>query len=79
MDCISRGSSFHEILQARILEWIAIPFSRESSWPKEPGSPALPADSVPSEPPDETVFNYYSAFFSDLEALDKLYGYRWSL
>ena len=35
MDCISRGSSFHEILQARILEWIAIPFSRESSWPKD--------------------------------------------
>ena len=25
------GSSVHEILQARILEWIAIPFSRESS------------------------------------------------
>jgi hypothetical protein len=42
----------------------------------EPESPALLADSVPSKPPDETVFNYYSAFFSDLEALDKLYVYR---
>ena len=25
----------HEILQARILEWIAYPFSRESSQPKD--------------------------------------------
>ena len=25
------GSSVHGILQARILEWVAIPFSRESS------------------------------------------------
>ena len=25
---------FHGILQARILEWVAIPFSRESSWPR---------------------------------------------
>ena len=26
------NSSFHEILQARILEWVAIPFSRVSFW-----------------------------------------------
>ena len=31
MDCIPPGSSVHGILQARILEWVAIPFSRESS------------------------------------------------
>ena len=29
------GSSVHGILQARILEWVAIPFSRGSSWPKD--------------------------------------------
>ena len=29
------GSSVHRILQARILEWVAIPFSRGSSWPKD--------------------------------------------
>ena len=29
------GSSVHGILQARILEWIAIPFSRESSQPRD--------------------------------------------
>ena len=33
MDCSPPGSSVHGILQARILEWIAIPFSRGSSWP----------------------------------------------
>ena len=32
MDCSPPGSSVHGILQARILEWVAIPFSRRSSW-----------------------------------------------
>ena len=31
MDCSPPGSSVHGILQARILEWIAISFSRRSS------------------------------------------------
>ena len=35
MDCSSPGSSVHGILQARIQEWVAIPFSREYSWPKD--------------------------------------------
>ena len=35
MDCIPPGSSVHGILQARILEWVAIPFSRRSSQPKD--------------------------------------------
>ena len=29
------GSSVHGILQARILEWVAIPFSKRSSWPRD--------------------------------------------
>ena len=28
------GSSVHGILQARLLEWAAVPYSRESSWPR---------------------------------------------
>ena len=49
-DCGSPGSSVHAILQARILEWVAIPFSRGSSDPGiEPGFPALQADSLPPE------------------------------
>ena len=52
MDCSLPGSSVHGILKARILEWVAIPFSRGSSQPRiEPGSPALQADALPSEPP----------------------------
>ena len=35
MDCSPPGSSAHEILQARILERAAIPFSRGSSWPRD--------------------------------------------
>ena len=33
MDCSPPGSSVHGILQARILEWVAMPFSRGSSPP----------------------------------------------
>ena len=51
MDCSPPGSSVHGILQARILEWVAIPFSRGTSEPGvEPRSPAFWADSLPSEP-----------------------------
>ena len=35
MDYSSPGSSVYGILQARILEWVAIPFSRGSSWPSD--------------------------------------------
>ena len=35
MDCIPPGSSVHGIFQARILEWVAISFSRGSSWPRD--------------------------------------------
>ena len=35
MTCSPPGSSVHRILQARILEWVAIPFSRGSSWPRD--------------------------------------------
>ena len=52
IDCSPAGSFVHGILQARILEWVAIPFSRGSSWPgTESRSPALQVDLLPSEPP----------------------------
>ena len=35
MDCSPPGFSVHGILQARILEWVAIPFSRRSSQPRD--------------------------------------------
>ena len=35
MDCSPPGSSVHGILQARILQWVAMPSSRGSSWPRD--------------------------------------------
>ena len=35
MDCSPPGSSVHGILQAEILDWVAIPFSRRSSQPRD--------------------------------------------
>ena len=35
MDCSLPGSSVHGILQARILEWVAVPSSRGSSQPRD--------------------------------------------
>ena len=35
MDCSLPGSSVHGIFQARILEWVDIPFTRGSSWPRD--------------------------------------------
>ena len=34
LDCSLPASSVHGILQERILEWVAIPFSGESFWPR---------------------------------------------
>ena len=51
---VASGSSVHGILQARIPEWVAIPFSRNLPDPGiEPESPALQADSSPSEPSEK--------------------------
>ena len=35
MDCSPPGFSVHGILQARILEWVAVPSIRWSSWPRD--------------------------------------------
>ena len=44
IDCSPPGSSVHEILQARILEWVAMPFSRDLPNPEiEPLSLMSPA------------------------------------
>ena len=47
MDCFPPGSSVHGIFQVKILEWVAISFSKVSSWPRDRshvscfGSPVL--------------------------------------
>ena len=50
MDYITQGSSGHRILQGGILEWVAVPFSRDLPNPGiEPRSSALQATSLPFE------------------------------
>ena len=63
-DCNLTGSSVHGILQARIVEWVVIPGDLPNPGIK-PGSPALQADSLLSEPSGSLRppknFNYHVA------------------
>ena len=49
--CNPMDYTVHGILQARILEWVAFPFSKGSSQPR---SPALQAESLLAEPPEKS-------------------------
>ena len=52
MDCSPPGSSAHGILQARILEWVAISFSRDLPNPGTESRSCVPqVNSLLSEPP----------------------------
>ena len=52
MDCTPQAPVSMGILQARILEWVAMPSSRGSSQPRDRSQgPTLQVDSLPSEPP----------------------------
>ena len=54
------SSSVHGILQARVLEWIVMPFSKGSSPPRiELGSPTLQADSLTVWASRETLISLY--------------------
>ena len=55
-DCSPPGSSAHAIIRARILERVAVCFSRGTSQARDgTRSPASQADSSPSEPPEERL------------------------
>ena len=63
MDYSLSGSSVPEILQARILEWVAISFSR-GTLPAQGlnlGFPILQADALPSEPPGSLGWSFITA------------------
>ena len=56
MDCSLPGSSVHGIFQTRILEWVAISFSRHLPDPEiEPVSSAFQVDSLLSEPQGKPI------------------------
>ena len=53
----------HGIIQARILERVAFPFSNGSSNPGiEPRSPTLQVDSLPAEPQGKPYYNINRIF-----------------
>ena len=77
MDCSLPGSSVHGTLQARILEWVASPFSRGSSWPRDWTQVSCFAESLPSEPPAKPcvcvcVFISSRAFLSILSHVSRI-------
>ena len=61
-DCSPLGSSVHEILQARILEWVFPPPGDLPNPGIEPGSPVLQAVSLPSEPPVAAQRFYFCVY-----------------
>jgi len=65
MDCSPPGSSVHGISQARILEWIAISYSRGSSDPGiEPTSLAMAGRFFTTEPPGKPIYYLMLSFKS---------------
>ena len=59
MNCCLPGSSVHEILQARILEWVAMPSPGDLPNSRiKRRRPALQADSLLSEPSGKTHVMY---------------------
>ena len=59
MDCSLQGSSVHGVFQGKILEWVAISFSRGSSDPGiKLGPPPLQANALPSEPPGSAAESF---------------------
>ena len=66
MDCGPAGSCVHGILQARILEWVAIPSPGDlPNLEIEPRSPALQEDFLQSEPPGKPIFAMLPNIFVD--------------
>ena len=57
MGCSLPGSSAHGIFQTRVLEWVAISFSRGSSQPRDwTWVSCTASDALPSEPPGKPPF-----------------------
>ena len=52
VDCSPPGSSVHRILEARMLEWVSIEFSRQEYWS---GFPCLPPGDLPDYPERQPI------------------------
>ena len=56
--CDSMDYTVHRILQARILQWVAFSSEDLPNPGTEPRSPALQADSLPTEPQGKPIYIY---------------------
>ena len=74
MDCSLPGSSLHGIFQARVLEWVAISFSRGSSPSRDrTWVSTFQADALTSEPPGKPELKLY--LFSNLFCSPTIHPY----
>ena len=80
--CDHMDYTVHGILQARMLEWVALPFSRGTSQTRgiEPGSPTMQADSLPAEPPGKpsTFAQRWQVFLHLADWQERLGSEGWS-
>ena len=60
--CDPMDYTVHEILQARILEWVAFP-SLEVPPGIKPRSPALQEGALPAESPESSLLTLLNSFF----------------
>ena len=64
-DCTLPGSSVHGILQARVLEWVTISFSRGPSQPRDRTHvPLLAGGFFTTEPPEKSRCLDYGSFIN---------------
>ena len=64
MNCSQPGSSVHGLSQIRILEWIALPSSRESFWPMSLMSAALAGGFLTTNDTREAWSPFYEPWIS---------------
>ena len=62
VDCSPPGSCVHGILQARILEWVTIPSSRGSFWPRD----RIHISCVSCTEADSLLLNHWGSTYNDL-------------
>ena len=84
MDCSPLSSSVHGISQARILEWVAISFSRGSSWPRDwTHVSCIAGRFFTSKPPGKPILllltNIWMFWALTIRQEDLALSLRWSL
>ena len=85
MDCSPPGSSLYRIVQARILEWIAMPspgvLPNPGIEPTSPVSPSLQEDSLPAEPLGKPLSHLIWGGFVFRKTLEKkcTFSFMWPL